>query len=176
MALPAERDLHPDLHLAVLAQLEIHQHVVDAGQQIAVLVRLAHEQVGATLQGPDHIVRIGQCGHEHHRNLPEDRVALDAAAQLETVHLGHEHVGDDQGRHAQARLLDRVAAIGRNPDAKALFLQKVCEPFGLRGAVLGDQDFNAFAVNRHLSLLAEPGDVRRSVDRQGCGQVHAAVL
>jgi len=89
MPLPAEMDFHPHLHLLALAHFLVHQQVIDAGQQVFLVVWFADEVVGAALQPFHDVQHVRQRGHQDDRYVLHRVIGLDRLAQFIAVHLGH---------------------------------------------------------------------------------------
>jgi len=138
----AEIDLHAQLHLAAPAQLEVEQDVFDAREQGPRVIGLADEVVGAGLETMGDVLDAGERGHHDDRNVLEVRVGLDRRAQLIAVHLGHDNVGDHEGRWMGEGGMQCFAAVGRGSDAKAVGFELRLQLCGLGRTVLGDQNLD----------------------------------
>ena len=139
MLMAAEVDFHPNLHLLVFAQFDVHQQVFDARQQVALVIGLADEIVRTALQTPDHVLGIGKRSHEDDWNALELIVGFDRLAQLVAVQFRHQNIADDQRGFAPLRRRQGLRAVAGGRDRMALFRQQVLQPCGLRRAVLSNE-------------------------------------
>ena len=69
------------------------ERAVDGGEQMRIVHRLLDEVLGAGLDGRDRHLHVGMAGDEDDRQ--GDVAAGKFAHQLDAVHAGHAHVGDD---------------------------------------------------------------------------------
>lgn len=82
-------------------------------QEVFLAVGLGEEVVRPAVEPPDDVPGVREGGEHHHRNLLQGRVRLQVLAQLEAVHAGHHHVGDDhRGALLPGRLQARLAVPG----------------------------------------------------------------
>jgi hypothetical protein len=120
----------------------------DACAEHEPIVRLREEVVATGLDGLDAIGGIVERGHEDHGDARRTRVALDAAAHLESgrtiidaeVAGGHRHVEDAQVRLLLEARLQRGWAVVRCDRAKAEHVQLVKEQLHVRGDVVRHED------------------------------------
>ena len=76
--------------------------------------------VGAFRVTGENVVGLLASGEHHDRDPRGAVIGPEPARQLETVHVGHVHVGDHQVRRLRADELERLPAVVRDLDVVAV--------------------------------------------------------
>ena len=100
--------------------------------------RLDQVVVGAGVEALDAIRdRVARGEHQHGRAVAG---GAQAAADLEPVGLGHEHVEHDRVRRLVGERVERLAAVGGQMDPVAVHPQRAVERVADRGLVIDHED------------------------------------
>ena len=126
--------------------LEPHQRT-DAGDQHEVGRRLGEEIVGAGVEAAHAVARLVERGHHDHRNVLGRRIGLEAAADLEAVHVRHHHVEQHEIAFGALAERQRLGAARRAHHV---------EIFG------GEPRLEQAQVGRHVVDHQDTGGHRRS--------------
>ena len=113
--------------------------MLDARQQFLALDRLGDVVDGTEPEAFDFVGGIVQRRHEDHRQGRGARVALEPAADFETVHLRHRHVEQDQVGHRQFHFFERLRAAAGQHQVETLFGEKVGDQAQVLRLVVDDQ-------------------------------------
>jgi hypothetical protein len=109
-------------------------------QQLVGVKRLGHVVHCAELEATHDVARLGLRGQEDDRDVAPLRRSLDTRAGLETVHLRHHDVQQDQVRPHRGQHVERLSAVGGDADRVAFFPQDGGEGLDVGGGVLHDQN------------------------------------
>src|SRR5690606_32615452 len=110
----------------------------DPEQQLAQVEWLREVVVAARLESAYPVLRIALHGQEHHGRL--HAFGADRLADLETVHLRHHHVEQDQVVALAADLLEPRETVVRDVRDVALGLEVLANAFGQVRLVVDDED------------------------------------
>lgn len=104
-----------------------------AGAQLVDIDRLGEIIDTAGFKRPHHVLRLGEAGHENHRDLGDRRIRLQPRASVKAVHAGHDRVEqDDIRRDAIGDVERRIAGGGDQNGEAGLFQCLGQEAEGLR--------------------------------------------
>ena len=149
--------------LLVLVPLE---QAADRPLELLGAERLGHVLVGAAVLAPEDVLLLAAGGEEDHGGRLGGRVRLDAAADLEAVHLRHHDVDDQQVGPLLAQLLQRLLAVLRQDHAVAQRLEVHLQDLADARRVVGHQDLAGHAAvsstrPRRAGGPGSPGPRRR---------------
>jgi hypothetical protein len=96
-----------------------------ARQQFVHVHRLADIVHAAHLEPFDHVLALGQAGHEDHGHVRGFGVGLDARGGLEAVHAGHHRVHQHQIGHNVAQQVQRRRARCRHQHGDPARFQRI---------------------------------------------------
>ena len=118
----------------------------DAGEDDLHVLVLAHERIGARIEGPQLGVAVVGAGEQQARDRPKRGVEAQAADERRSVHVGHDAIDDDQvrppvGQHGHARLAAR-----RGEHRVAGRAQRLAERLAEGRAVVDDEHALPVAV------------------------------
>ena len=151
--------LHPAEVVLQVVRQDAQKLVLVLGELLQPVPRPLERQVGAhprhqlgLVEGLRHVVdRAGlERAHderlvvrgrqEDDRDLGQARLGADALAHLESVHLGHQHVEQDEVGRGGGHALERLLARGDRDDLKAKRPQHVAEHLDVRLLVVDHQN------------------------------------
>ena len=119
--------LHRDLQFPLVILLYLGQPFVmdpfpHRMDKIRRVVRLDYEVEGPLLDGLDRGIQVGVGGHENHRRFSVQ--VADLFQKLDTVHIRHVDIGQDQVHRHGHELPDRFMSVGKGLNLKPVFVQQ----------------------------------------------------
>ncbi len=112
----------------------------DARDQDDVGDRLGEEIIGAGFEAANAIGRAVECGDDHDRNEMGGRVGLEPAADLETVHVWHHDVEQDDVAFRTRTDVERLGAVASRQHVEIFGRQAGFQQLDVRGNVIDDKD------------------------------------
>ena len=116
-----EKNLSAHIRFCVPAQFPIRDEILDAGNNILLIVGFSDKVVGAGLKSFDDVRRFWKRGNQDDRHVFQFLVRPDAFAEFIAVHLGHQYVGDDDIRNPSLQEMQGFLPVDGQRDPKVLF-------------------------------------------------------
>ncbi len=103
---------------------------------------LVQKVLGAEVQPEFLVDRIFQPGQEDHRNIARQRIGLQFAADLESIHLRHDHIEQNDIDRQATHQIKRLRTAGGKTDV-IFFIQDIGQPFDVGQHIVDDQHMKA---------------------------------
>ena len=147
--------LHPDEHVVafeLLPEALVGDVGADAGQHFVGMERFGHIVDAADFEPPVLLAGRFHHGQEDHRDALGLFVRLEALADFEAVHLGHEDVQQDEiGVMAEGQIQRALSVLG--DDEEIVLFEGLDQDVQIDGIVIHDQNDRFIGLHRKAPYL-----------------------
>jgi hypothetical protein len=127
-----------DRTLVPLSQFPVVKQPFDHGYHLLKSQRLDEEFRRALTHPGNDRLHVVEGSHEHHVHVWRSLSQL--AEQLEPIHLGHPHIGEDDVRHRRRQRAECSQSIFRDGDVDALTAQRIGQGGADRRIIVDNKD------------------------------------